>query len=377
MSAPAGVEVPRPPGGYRLPPDAYLSDHWLAREQEAVFEATWSLVAAIDDLPRPGDVIDVTVGRYPILLAHTDDGLRAHHNMCRHRGMALVCGPARTGDRVRCPYHGWEFSTDDGSLARIPQRATQFGDVDDDALGLLPASVAVWEGLVFVHPHAAAPSFDDFLAGVADGIGSFRPGELRQVGRVDITGRCNWKLFVENHVDVYHLWYLHEGTLADFDHTRFEHATVGGNWVSYEPARAGARPPAGTGGIAHLDQRDRDGIGAHLLFPNTTMAATADYFATYAAFPVSPTETRIELRIRAEDAERGDALVAAARSFIDEDVLACEQIQEVIGSPSFGVGPLARTHEAPILAFQDHLLDRLGLDGAEVGLPAARPGPRQ
>ena len=75
------------------------------------------------------------------------------------------------------------------------------------------------------------------MAGFADAVGSVRPGLLPQVATADIPAACNWKLFVENHIDVYHLWYLHALSLADFEHRRFEHRAVGPHWVSYEPRR--------------------------------------------------------------------------------------------------------------------------------------------
>jgi nitrite reductase/ring-hydroxylating ferredoxin subunit len=80
--------------------------------------------------------------------------------------------------------------------------------------------------------------------------------------------------------------------------------------------------------------------------------------------PVATDRTRIELRIRAERHSDGDALVAAARSFIAEDIAACERIQDAVGSDRFAVGPLCRTHEAPVVAFQAHVLDAVGELGA-------------
>ena len=43
----------------------------------------------------------------------------------------------------------------------------------------------------------------------------------------------------------------------------------------------------------------------------------------------------------------------------DEDGGAVEQIQRVLRSPHFEVGPLATAHEAPITTFQRHILEYL------------------
>lgn len=351
---------------FALPPAAYTESDWLTREHDRVFHRTWSLVADGAELAEVGDRVAVTVGRAPIVVVRTDHGLRAFHNVCRHRGMTVVQpagqevgGP--TGEAgadapcatLRCPYHGWEWDLD-GTLVRVPQRKTQFPDLDVESLGLHPASVAEWEGMVFVHPEPDVELGAELTA-LGQHLGSLQPGLLTQVAQVRLEARCNWKLFIENHIDVYHLWYLHDRSLADFDHTRFEHHEVGRSWASYEPMRSTA-PPADESAIRHLDERDRRGIQAHLLFPHTPMAASTSFFATYAIRPITPERSWIDLRLRAEPDADVTSLVASTRAFIDEDVHACEQVQVATTSPRFAVGPLARDHERPIARFHQHLL---------------------
>ncbi len=304
------------PPRFLLEPAAYVSDAWLELERERLFGRTWQLVAAVEDLPAgdPDAAVDATVGTTPLVIRRGADG-------------AVVA------------------RRDDGT----------------------PASVGVWEGLIFAHPDPAAPPLSAFMGSWVDLVGSYRPGALTEVARVAIEGEFNWKLFVENHIDVLHLWYLHDRTLADFDHPRFEHHNVGGHWASYEPLKQGADGlgtatlTQGTTPIAHIDDRDRFGIGAHMLFPNVLMASSSEFWITYAVSPLGPTRSVIDLRIRAEPGADGDRLVAAARSFIDEDVFACEQVQRVLRSPRFEVGPLAFDHERPIMTFHQHLLDALGV----------------
>jgi Rieske 2Fe-2S family protein len=345
---------------YLLPPDAYRGAAWFERERASLFTDRWSLVADAAQLAEPGAFVAVAVGDAPLLVVRGEDGeLRARHNLCRHRGMALLEGEGRCERAITCFYHQWRYGLD-GALKVVPQRKDQFPDLDLDDWGLLPASVGVWEGMVFAHPDPAAPPLESFVAGLAANMGSHRPGQLVQVARLDLEAACNWKLFVENHIDVYHLWYLHERSLGDYDHTRFEHTTQGRDWYSYEPLRiddvAGAALTSGTTAIAHLSPRDRMGLGAHLLFPSLMVATAAEFFATYQATPLAPDRTRIELRIRAEADADPDALVAATRSFIEEDIVACERVQLATASPAFAVGPLALDHEAPISRFQAAVL---------------------
>ncbi len=343
---------------FLLPRDTYMEPGWFEREQRHLFRGSWAVVATTDDLDQPGDYLTVDVGAVPLLVVMGDDGeLRAFQNLCRHRGMVMVEGRGCGLDEVRCFYHDWRYDLE-GALTVVPQRKEQFPDLCAEQFGLLPASVAVWEGMVFAHADPHARPLVDELGDLPAGIGSHRPGTLPLAATIDLRARCNWKLLIENHIDVYHLWYLHRGSLGDFDHRKFEHQQRGRNWTSYEPLRAGAERelPPGTKAITHLDERDRTGIGAHLIFPNILLAANAEYFMSYAVVPVGPTESRIEVRMKAEPGADTNSLVRAARSFIDEDILACERIQRGLASPDFEVGPLAREHEAPITAFHEHIL---------------------
>jgi len=349
---------------YLLPPAAYRAADWYEREQAALFTPRWALVAAASELSEPGDFVTVTVGRAPLLVVRGGDGeLRAFHNLCRHRGMQLLTGAGRCERTIDCFYHQWRYGLE-GDLRVVPQRKEQFPELDTADWGLLPAAVGVWEGMVFAHPDADAPPLARTLAGLADSIGSYRPGALAQVAKVELDAACNWKLFVENHIDVYHLWYLHERTLGDFDHTRFEHWQVGRDWFSYEPVRSGhasdAALTAGTIAIGHLDDRDRHGLGAHLVFPNLMIATAAEFVATYEAIPLAHDRTRIVLRVRAEADADAASLSASVQSFIREDIHACEQVQAGMASPAFSVGPLAVEHEAPITAFHRNVLSAVG-----------------
>ncbi len=67
----------------------------------------------------------------------------------------------------------------------------------------------------------------------------------------------------------------------------------------------------------------------------------------------------VDLRVRAEADADAKGVVGAVTSFINEDIWACEAIQSGLRSSRFAVGPMAESHERPITAFQQHLLDAL------------------
>ena len=347
---------------YLLPPDAYYSDEWFEREQRLLFGHTWHLVCSAHEVAEPGDYATIDAGHDPLFVVRGLDGrLEAFHGLCPHRGIQLLEGIGNTRAGISCPYHAWNFSLE-GELRNVPQ-PEQFPDLDLTSCSLARAGVGEWGGNVFLHPDPAAGSLADWLGGFPAGIGSFRPDELTQVVRFRLPAATNWKFFVENHVDVYHLWYLHSRTLGDFDHNRFEWEQIGRHWVSYEPSKVGERkrrPAAGTKSVSHIGDRDRDGIGAHALFPNILMASEAEYFVTYVAVPVGPEKMELDIRVRAEPGADPEAIQKGVEAFVREDIAACEAIQRGVRSSRYRVGPMAQQHERPITTFQQHLIEIVG-----------------
>jgi phenylpropionate dioxygenase-like ring-hydroxylating dioxygenase large terminal subunit len=98
--------------------DRYLTGDAFARERDAIFHSEWFCVGREEELPGPGDYLLLDVAGESLLLLRDRDGtLRAHYNVCRHRGSQLVLGvdprPLAGGlgssgsfaSGIRCPYH--------------------------------------------------------------------------------------------------------------------------------------------------------------------------------------------------------------------------------------------------------------------------------
>jgi choline monooxygenase len=330
----------------------YTDPGVLAFERAHLFDHSWSIVADGEELAAPGSYRALTVQNVPLLVVRDGAGvLRAFHNVCRHRGITLVEGSGTLGRYMTCPYHQWSYALD-GALTRVPQQHEQFPELDLCSLSLHEAQVAEWRGMIFVNPSPEAAPLRTTMAGLDERLDQFLSGPLRQVAKVEYEAACNWKLLVENHIDVYHLWYLHARSLADYDHRSFSWESLGDNWWSLEPRKD---PSTAAGGFDWIPDAMRHRIGAYLLFPNLMLVTTDHYFATYDAQPIAPDRTSLTLRVRAEAGADADDLVQSIRSFMSEDVAACERMQAGASSPRFGVGPTAMTHEDPIFRFHSSL----------------------
>lgn len=322
-------------------------------EDTAIFRRTWQPIAQEESVVQSGSFVTATIAGQPVIVLRDGSRLRALANVCRHRGMQLCQGSGRA-DTLRCAYHGWRYGLD-GSLRAVPQRAGQFPDLCLSDAGLDSFEVTTWAGLVFVRvqPASSLPAGPSALDST---LANHDLAELPVVVCHRILAACNWKLLVENHIDVYHLWHLHEDSLYAYDHTKFRSwwpAT--GVWQSWEPAR---HPPQATSGLplvpalADASAGQGWGMGAHLLAPNVLVVTSPHWLAVYWLVPLAPDRTAVELVVRAPAGADPDTALADVLGFVNQDVWACEQIQVSMGNPQFAEGPLAVDLEAHIPVFR-------------------------
>lgn len=354
------------PTNYLLPPQAYSSQPWFDAEKEQLFERTWVFAGVEHDLRSPGDVITVQVGRAPVIVVRGGDGeLRAFHNICRHRGLPLVDGDGSCGKALVCPYHRWNFGLD-GRLRAVPQRE-QYPDLDFDELGLHAVRVATWKTLVFVHLDADAEPLDDWMADLGTLFENFHPETLVEISDQTHDVASNWKLYLENHVDWLHLWYLHADTLAGYDHSAGERHQFGRHWASFEywqgdddrfitDPESGEETRGGLLPIPGLDERDASN-GAHFVFPSLTLFTNAGYWMLGQAIPVDPGNFQLRLRVFAVEGSDGPTFETLINPVMFEDYAATQAIQRAVESPAFAVGPLATDYEREIARFHRHYLE--------------------
>jgi glycine betaine catabolism A len=134
-----------------LPARYYLRPEAFALERERVLYREWFCAGRADQLRRPGSLVVLDVAGESVLLVRTRAGeLRAHYNVCRHRGSQVVPTPpappeaeptaAHKVGSLRCPYHSWTYGLD-GGLLRAPWTEDVDG-FDQAGFGLHPVGVA-------------------------------------------------------------------------------------------------------------------------------------------------------------------------------------------------------------------------------------------
>lgn len=193
------------------------SQEFYELEAEAVFKRAWLNVGRVDLLPRVGSYFtkEIAVAKTSIVVVRDrDGGVRAFHNICRHRGNKLVWNDfprEETSGSCRqftCKYHGWRYDLD-GSLAFV-QQEDEFFDLDKSEFGLVPVHCDVWEGFIFVN-FADEPeqSLRDFLGPMVLGFEGYPFDKCSERWFYRAHINSNWKLFSDNTAEFYHAPVLH------------------------------------------------------------------------------------------------------------------------------------------------------------------------
>ena len=167
-----------------------------------------------------------------MLVVRGEDGeLRAFRNVCRHRAARLRDGRGDCGKAIRCPYHGWTYRTD-GSLIGVPE-GRGFAGLDKRELGLLPARVDTFCGLVFVNLDLDAAPVSQGLDGLAERLAPYRLPQLRRFDEAHTAQPANWKIVAENYLEGYHVPIAHPGLMRLLDYQRYT-VEVGEGYVFFE-----------------------------------------------------------------------------------------------------------------------------------------------
>ena len=202
-----------PAGTFRVHRNALRDESVFRDEMRSIFDRCWLYVGHESEIPKPGDFRARDVGNRPLVFWHGHDGVkRVFYNSCRHRG-ALVCRVPEGNTRsMSCFYHAWSYGST-GALTGLPGEEAYGPTFDRACMGLLtPAKVDSYRGFVFACFDPGAVDLRTYLAGAADYIDLVADqAEAQEIvpGAHEYSADANWKLYVENSIDGYHLLPVH------------------------------------------------------------------------------------------------------------------------------------------------------------------------
>jgi len=343
-----------------IPSAWYVDPRFHDLDREAVFGCSWQHVGHVSQVPAAGDHVLGTVAGNPVIAVRGKDGvLRGFFNVCRHRGGPLAMEDGHS-DMLQCKYHGWTYQLD-GMLRGVPHfnRVELFDKKD---FGLVRVKLETWEGLIFASVAEAPGPVGACLRGAAERILPTRLPELRFARRVDYEVRCNWKVYMDNYLEGYHVPYVHPELMKLYDYQSY--TTEVHDWYSLQVG-----PLSGDDNLYGATEGE---ALYYCLFPNFMLNILPGRLQTNLVVPLAADRCRVEFRYYYADVEspRARRLIEEDHAFSDtvqrEDMEICERVQEGLASRAYDRGRFSVTFESGVYHFQQLLKDayRRWLDSA-------------
>jgi len=342
-----------------IPASWYTGPEILSLEHETVFNKTWQLAASLRDLPERGSQFPVTIGKEPIILVRgKDDVIRAFYNVCRHRGGPLATEPC-CDTMLKCHYHGWTYTLE-GQLRGVPDfdRVELFDKKD---FGLVPVHLAEWEGFIFVSLDPPIISLEEYLEGIRERIRTTPLGELKFFKRIVYDLRCNWKAYVDNYLEGYHVPIVHPELFKLYDFNKYMTETR--KWYSFQHAPL-------DGGESLYSRRTMSGDAREALYffiyPNLMLNILPGRLQTNLVEPIAADRCRVTFDYYYEDITSPESLAMIEEDlrFSDsvqaEDVEICEHVQRGLSSRSYTQGRYSVKRENAVYHFHCLLKEAFG-----------------
>jgi choline monooxygenase len=327
-------------------PDAswYTDEGQFAREQKYLFLKQWHFFRELAAFDKAGDTVAQMLLDRPVLVRRSSDGtIRGFHNVCRHRGGALVRDGESNCGSLKCLYHGWSYD-DAGRLLRTPR----FSESDEPHFNyedypLYTLGVEQWKGLVFITFDPDAPSLSATIGDLPELLGTFDATGFDIPTEKTYRFACNWKIYVENWLESYHFPWLHPSLTKDVDVSEYA-ISIRNRVVKHSALR-------------RKSDSVYDGLWLWLA-PNLSWNFYDNGFSLERMMPVGPHATDVRytffFRRGTSDGARRDALEMCEK-VTREDGDACEAVYRNLLAGIFRRGPLSPRHETAISYFHAFL----------------------
>jgi choline monooxygenase len=362
---------------WTLPSTLYTDPLVFAEEKERIFARTWQVVGHASQVANSGDYFTSELVGEPLVIVRGMDGqLRGFYNVCRHRAgpPAEGCGSRKL---FRCGYHGWTYGLD-GALISATEIEGVEGFCPED-FALVPVRVEEWFNLVFVNLDPQAQPLLNSLGELPKQAEKFPFVAMKLYERCTYDMKCNWKTYVDNYLEGYHLPSVHPGLNRELDYNAYvvephvpdpedmsEKAGPSGSGRDinhpercsgyvrqFSPIR-GAQPGDATP-RRYQEAREDLTTDYFWIFPNWMLNCYPDNVSLNIVQPLGPERSLAIFEWYLPEKDHASPAAKASVEFSDqiqiEDVAICEAVQRNLRSRSYSRGRFSVKQEKGVHAF--------------------------
>ncbi|MDG1412101.1 MAG: aromatic ring-hydroxylating dioxygenase subunit alpha [Acidimicrobiales bacterium] len=356
-----------------LPPEVYFSEEWYEREVETIFRKEWLVATREEEIPNPGDYVRLDIVGEPLVIIRGDDGVvRALSASCRHRGSELMAGSGNCR-KIVCPYHSWTYALD-GRLQATPSMQDAVGFNKND-YPLPSVRAEIWAGFVFINFDPDATPLLQSLGGLVDRLASYQMEDMVVTKKWENRFRSNWKIWVENSREGYHVRTVHRQSLD----TYYPGAIRTAFQADGEPMVYAINSSDNENGlyvprnhtlpfIDGLSATDNEATHFIIHYPHLLLNVPPDRITFHQYFPEGPDWVRITswccfpkatVALPEFETEVNEKYYPSMDMFLAEDKGVCELVHRGISGRMTSPSRYSPTEERTVHEFSNYVLDRV------------------
>jgi choline monooxygenase len=354
----------------------YTDPAILEIEKEKIFRRTWQMVGTLQHacgevngvkrtIADPETFFTADLAGEPIVVVRDKQGtLRAFSNVCRHRAGPIAQGSG-CKNVLRCGYHGWTYTLDGRLIGTPDVEGVEF--FDRSTMGMVPLRLETWEQFIFVNFDAQAEPLAAFLGEIPRQSRGFQFAGLQLVERRDYVIDCNWKVYVDNYLEGYHIPIAHPGLMREIDYAQYRTETF--RYYSQQFAAIRSMKSDDSGERFYPPGGGLQEALYFWVFPNLMVNIYPDNVSTNLILPISQekTLTIFEWFFHGAASSTMQERVKKAVQFSDEvqqeDIGLCESVQRGLRSATYDRGRYSVRRENGVHHF--HMLLREFLERPE------------
>ena len=328
-----------------IPSGWYTGEDFHSIDKEAIFSKEWNVVGHVNQLQNVGDyILGEAAGNPVIVVKGNDEKIRGFYNVCRHRGgpLAMENGCAKM---IQCKYHGWTYTLE-GMLRGVP-RFDRVDLFDKKDYGLVPVNLDVWEGLVFVNLSGNPEPLKNKMRGIKERILPYDLKIKKFYKRVVYRINCNWKVYIDNYLEGYHVPYVHPELTKFLDYREYKTEVFNNYSLQSSPVIQEGNYFKQEGGVYY-----------YFVYPNWMMNILPGRMQLNIVIPEGLNKTNVIFDYYYDDitSEKAIEIIKEDLDYSDkvqqEDIEICEKVQKGLESSAYDKGRFSVECEEGVYHFQ-------------------------
>jgi choline monooxygenase len=330
----------------------YTDPSVLDVERVKIFRRTWQLMGTLSHpcgevqgikrtIADPETFFTTEVAGEPVVIVRDKQGtLRAFSNVCRHRA-GPIAHDSGCQHVLRCGYHGWTYTLDGRLIGTPDVEGVEF--FDRSTMGMVPLRLEVWEQFIFVSFDGSAQPLSTYLGDIPQQALGFEFQGLQFAERRDYLINCNWKVYVDNYLEGYHIPIAHPGLMREIDYAQYRIDTFRYHSQQFAPIRA-MKPKDVAEERFYVPGTGLQQALYFWVFPNLMLNIYPDNISTNLIVPISTDKTLTIFEwffhdvTSAKVQERMKRAIAFSDEVQQEDIGLCESVQKGLRSSTYDRG---------------------------------------